>query len=466
LKTGLSISVRITLWISAIFLLGFVAFGAAMWFDLEDTLLQGREKTLSDRARRASELLQSAGDETSDRLAARYRDFVDGTPEGWLVQIYDDGGRRILPADLTRPAGDFPWPAGSASDKESRTTVAWRCRPYRVFIRPAHLRRQDVRVFVAGQLEDNRLILEHFKKGLLRGFPIVLLISGVAGYFVSRRALNPVARLIDSGHSITIGNLSRRLPVSPRGDELARLAGTWNEMLERLELSVNCITRFTTDASHELRSPLSFIRVVSESMLRVPELDGESVQAFRDILAETQVATRLLDDMLMLARSDAGHIPIEFQPVVLEAVVAEAVGRLRALADEKRQALVTRYDAEGGAATSGDASLLRRLTWILIDNAVKYTPEGGRIDVVLTSSGDRTTLEVTDSGRGIPTEALPRIFERFYRVDPARSGEEGTGLGLAIAKWIADAHGAQIRAVSTEHVGTTFHLSFPPIEAS
>ena len=463
MKRGLSISLRLTLWFSAIFLCGFAGFGGVMWFDLEHSLLQGRDKTLGNRARRLVEMLEVPGGEDARRRAHRYQEFVEATPEGRLVEVFRPDGSRLFPP-AGEPGSGFPWPSTVAADGERRATILFHDRDYRVLMRRATVGGMPAWIFVAGQLEDNRVMLQRFTEGLLRALPLLLVAAALAGYFVSRRALDPVARLIESGRSITIGNLSRRLPVSQTGDELARLAETWNGMLARLEASVSRITRFTADASHELRSPLSFIRVASESMLRQPGLDAEVAEVFREIVAEAEAATRLLDDMLVLARSDAGHIEVAFDPVELGESVVEVAGKARVLAAGKQQRLEVRDDG-GGLCVAGDAALLRRLAWILIDNAIKYTPHGGRIDVAVSRAGPRLVLEVSDSGCGIPADALPHIFERFFRVDPARNGEEGTGLGLAIAKWIVDTHAAEVSVTSTERVGTTFRVCFSPLAA-
>ena len=464
MKPGLSISLRLTLWFSAIFLCGFAGFGAVMWLDLDHSLLQGRDKTVGNRARRLVELLEAPGSEDPGHRLRRYQEFVEATPEGRMIEVFGSDGVRLLPPS-TAPGSGFPWPGIPRSGTEQRVSQNFKGRDYRVLARPAVAGGNRIWIFVAGQLEDNRLLLQRFTEGLLQAVPLLIIMAGLAGYFVSRRALDPVSRLIESGRSMTIGNLSRRLPVSQNGNELARLAEAWNGMLARLEAAVNRITRFTADASHELRSPLSFIRVAAESMLRHPQLDAESAEVFREIVAEAEAASRLLDDMLMLARSDAGHIAPAFNPVDLGAVVGDVAGKMQVLADDKQQYLETRNEGSG-LSVSGDAALLRRLTWILIDNAIKYTPNGGRIHVAVTRVGANLQLEVADSGCGIPPEALPHIFERFFRADPARNAEEGTGLGLAIAKWIVDAHAADVRVTSAEEIGTAFRVSFPLLAAS
>jgi signal transduction histidine kinase len=288
----------------------------------------------------------------------------------------------------------------------------------------------------------------------------MLLISALAGYFISRRALKPVVRITESARSITIGNLASRLPVSPNGDELAKLADTCNEMLSRLEQAVKRITQFTSDASHELRSPITFIRTTSEYALRTPGLNAEAIDAFKNILNEAEHSSRLIEDMLLLARSDAGRAQIVFEPVYMAEIVLQVATRMRVLAREKRQQLVDRV-SDIDLQLSGDPLLLRRLVWILLDNSIKYTPCDGSIEISLVRNEQYVLLTVSDNGIGIPEGSLPHIFDRFFRADISRGEQEGTGLGLAIGKWIAEAHRAVITARKLNPAGTAFEVSFP-----
>jgi signal transduction histidine kinase len=230
-------------------------------------------------------------------------------------------------------------------------------------------------------------------------------------------------------------------------------------MLSRLENSVRQMQRFTADASHELRSPISFMRTVAEVALRNPQIDTESKAAFEDILIEAAEASRLLEDMLVLARADSHQGDLRFEPVDLAELLADVHEKARPLAEAKDQRIV--IERRGSPRVSGDRASLRRLLWTLVDNAIKYTPTGGSIELSLESRGSEARVRVRDSGIGIPKEMLPRIFERFFRADPSRTQVEGSGLGLAIAKWIADTHHAAIFVESAEGRGTTFSVAFP-----
>jgi signal transduction histidine kinase len=289
-------------------------------------------------------------------------------------------------------------------------------------------------------------------------------VSTLAGYFISRRALRPIDSFIESARAISIGSISRRLPVPNSRDEMARLAETCNDMLARLDTAVGQITRFTADASHELRSPLSFIRTLAEYALRTPNLDVETEDTFREIVTETEAASRLLEDMLTLARADTSTVEVVFEPVNLVSAVRAAVGKLSSFEETQHRWSV---DIEREPLyIMGDAASLSRLAWILIDNAIKYTPTGRRIAVSLASTDSEVSLIVRDNGAGIPPTALPRIFERFFRVDPSRGQTEGVGLGLAIGKWIAESHRGCITVESEEGVGSTFTATFPRVNVT
>ena len=457
-----SISLRLTFWFSAIVLCCFLLFGAVMWCDLAYSLSKGRDRTLSRRAARFAEVLEAARDDTAERRQARLEKLADAMSEGNLIEVFDVTGKRLLPRTLSPP--DFPWPSLSVVAREEYSNLEFRGRTFRLLKSPARLNPQFV-ILVAGQLEDNRNMVARFTAGLAWATPAMLALSALGGYFLSRRLLRPVAQITAALGSITIGNLSRRLSTSNTGDELQRLAETCNKMLARLDGAVNRINRFTADASHELRSPVALIRTVAEYALRNPDIDGVSKDAFEEILAETVETARLLEDMLTLARADAGQANKAFEPVELTELVTDACARLRPLAQAKDQTVAART-GNAPAWISGDRSGLRRLVSVLLDNAIKYTPARGRIEVALTVTSLRAVLAVRDSGIGIPETLLPRIFDRFVRADPSRGEVNGTGLGLAIAKWIADMHDAPLTVRSSALEGSVFTAEFHLIAPS
>jgi heavy metal sensor kinase len=332
-------------------------------------------------------------------------------------------------------------------------------RYFRVYVHPVRVGGTPYFILVAGQLEDNRGLLARFLIALLASIPAIFSISALAGFFVSRRALRPITQLTTAVRSITAGNLSERLPLSRSRDELHRLAETCNDMLARLEDSFGRIQRFTADASHELRSPISFMRTVAEVGLGNPSVDQETREAFEEILFEADAASTLLENMLELARADSGRHEFRFERLDLSDLIEEIHTRALPLAEAKQQTLAV--DRDVCARIRGDRASLLRLIWTLLDNAIKYTPTGGHIELSVDANGGGARLEVRDTGIGIPAALLPRVFERFFRADPSRGQVEGAGLGLAIAKWIAEMHQASISVESSEGRGSVFRVVFP-----
>jgi signal transduction histidine kinase len=239
------------------------------------------------------------------------------------------------------------------------------------------------------------------------------------------------------------------------------LTETFNAMLERLESAVGQIKQFTADASHELRGPLSFVRTVAEVALRNPKIDTESREAFNDIVSEVAKSAVLLEDMLTLARADARSAEAVLEALDVAAVLRNAYERALQIATERGLSLTSRIPADEPAWAIADELTLRRLFWILLDNAIKYTPAPGKIAVSLSLVNTDLLIEVSDTGMGIPAADLPFIFNRFYRADPSRGQTEGSGLGLAIAKWIADLHGGVLSVFSEIDKGTKVQLKLP-----
>jgi len=273
-----------------------------------------------------------------------------------------------------------------------------------------------------------------------------------------------VDQITAATRSISVSNLSDRLPVPETRDELQRLSETCNEMLTRLESAVNEIKRFTGDASHELRNPVSFVQTTAELALRNRQIDAASQRAFEEIVAECRKSSRLLKDMLTLARADAGNSRLAFEPVDLVEVVKMVCHKARSLTDERGHTLTVDLEDGCHAIVWGDYASLNRLLWILLDNAAKYTPAPGTVKVTLAAAGGQVTVTVEDTGIGISATDLPRIFGRFYRADLSRSQVEGFGLGLSIATWIANVHQASLSADSKENVGSVFKIVFPLLD--
>jgi heavy metal sensor kinase len=454
-----SISLRLTFWFGCIFFAGWMLFGAAMWFNLKHTLTKERYTTLSRRMERLQSLLEGSQKESADDRAQDFHDFAHATGNG-LAEIYRADGTRAYPSPSAAAAA-FPWPSVPHEPGEQFVHVQAEDTPYWVLVRPFALGPERLYLFAAAPEAGNLVVLEQFLKGLLASAPLLLLISSVGGYWLSRRALKPVDRITATARAISIRNLSERVPETQTGDELQRLVETCNAMLARLESAVGQIKQFTADASHELRGPLSFVRTVAEVALRNPHADAQSRQSFEEIVAETAKAAALLEEMLTLARADAGGNDAVLEPQNLGDVIQAACEIARPIATERSLTLSVSLGDEKPVLVLGDFPALRRLLWILLDNALKFTEPHGEIEVAMQETGGQVTVVVRDNGAGIPQEALPHIFDRFYRADPSRSDAEGAGLGLAIAKWIADLHHADLSVASQVQQGTVVRLAIP-----
>jgi len=303
--------------------------------------------------------------------------------------------------------------------------------------------------------------LDHFRLMEKEILPLLVFLASLSGYWLSGRSLAPVNRIIETAGLIGAQNLSSRLEVPRARDELRRLTETLNAMLARIEASFKRITQFTADASHDLRTPVAVIRATAEITLRKPRTQEEYRRALSTILETSVDTSELLENLLTLARADAGAAGMEMRPLDLSAHVQKARERAALLGLEKALDVTATTPPEP-VWVKADAIAVDRLLLILVDNAVKYSPSGGWCEIALSQSDNHAQITVRDSGAGIPEIELNNIFDRFYRVDRARSRNTGgAGLGLAIARWIAEMHGGTIAAESTVGAGSAFHVQIP-----
>jgi heavy metal sensor kinase len=294
---------------------------------------------------------------------------------------------------------------------------------------------------------------------LLYALPAALVVSGILGWFIARRSLKPVDDITRSARTITASNLELRLPRSQNNDEIARLIDTLNDMIARLEQSFAQVRQFTSDASHELKTPLAILMGELGVALRRPMSAEEYQATLASCLEEVERLTNVVQGLLELSRAETGQVTIERKPVRLSTLVADVCDDVLLMAEGKHVALTTDIDPD--VTITGDRVRLHQAILNIVENAVKYTLEGGSVRVELLAIDGSARLLVSDTGIGIGAEDLPHIYDRFYRVDKARSKDiQGTGLGLAIVKWILDAHQASIDVVSSEGAGTTFKITF------
>ena len=313
---------------------------------------------------------------------------------------------------------------------------------------------EEFTVVLMAPLADVEANLARVRTVLITALPVSLVLAGAIGYWLSRKALAPIERLRGQTDKITAERLDRRLPIDNPDDELGRLAQTINQMISRLERSFAEIRRFTADASHELRTPLAVLRIEVEVAMGKSLDENAQRNLLASVLEECQRLTSLTDQLLTLSRDDAGMTQYASEGIDLSSLVAAVVETMTPLAEAKQQTLTFR--GSENACITGDAGRLRQVFYNLLDNAVKFTPHQGRIEVSVVGCDNTINVAVRDTGIGIPSEHLPRVFDRFYRVDKARSRDEGgTGLGLSIVQTIVVAHGGTVEISSEPDHGTT-----------
>ena len=311
--------------------------------------------------------------------------------------------------------------------------------------------------------------LQQARKRLLLVFgiaiPLALLLSSFGGLVLANQALRPVDRITKAAEQIAAGDLSERVPVSQKMDELGRLASTFNYMISRLQAAFERQKQFTSDASHELRTPLAVMRGELEIALRRERSPEEYQRTLGSNLEEIIRLSRLVEDLLMLARADAGRVELRCEPVNLSALCQNTTEYISPLAEQREQTLAYQPIRET-ITINADQQRIKQLLLNLLDNAIKYTEHGGTITLSLTTENQHAVLAVADTGRGIPAEDVPHVFERFFRRSAKTSDRSasGSGLGLSIVKWIVDAHGGSIDVQSKVGAGTTFTVRLPLAE--
>ena len=336
-----------------------------------------------------------------------------------------------------------------------------RGQPVRMLTARVLVAEQPYTVDVAWPVGEFQEAINEFRWTALLIIPCGIIAAAIGGYWISRRALAPVDHIASAARAITAQQLGRRLDVPATGDELQRLSETLNDMLARLETAFAETTRFTADASHELRTPVALIRTTAEVALRRPRSAEEYRQALEGILQESERTSALVQDLLTLTRADSGVDGWSPSRVDLRALVGELREKLLTFCEGR--GLTLRLDVPDlPVFVDGEQAALGRLVVILVDNAAKYMPAPGEVRVTLRTVDGMVEIEVADTGIGISAEDLPRVFERFYRADKARSRESGgAGLGLSIARWIVERHGGRITIESEAGKGCHARVQLP-----
>jgi len=456
-----SIGLRLAAWYFLVLAAGLAAFSVFAWFAMRASLYNATDDELRDRVRGVESFMrQQISSLSIPEIRDEFREHSVLGPGGDLFQVCDSAGQwlyRSVPLENANIPIQLPAKLQNADFRNIRISEHW----LRFYSQTVVVNGSSYTVQVASLMNEGLEALDRFRVLLILATPLLLITASAGGYWLSTRALSPVDRISTAARRIGIENLTERLEVPETGDELQRLSETLNEMFSGLEASVRRIKQFTADASHELRAPLSLIRTTAEVAVQRDRPAGDYREALEEILQESERTSHLLDSLMLLARADAGKETLQYEPADLCAITREAAEQGEKLARAHR--LTFELQQPGGAVQiAADRDALRRVLLIFIDNAIRYTPEGGTVTIRVGPVAGRAVASVKDTGIGIDPDDLPHVFDRFWRADKARSREHGgAGLGLAIAKWTVEAHGGSIEVTSQPGYGTQFSIRLP-----
>lgn len=460
-----SVRVRLTLWYGTALGLILIVFAFVLYGVMARGLKDQVDRSLEEAAAVAVRALEQRGVGPFlpfDDLAAEFPElavldkfFQIFSPAGKITIQSPNVGRRDIPLSRT---------ALEAALNGQATLESARFRgesPIRLLSVPIRRGGTLVNIVQVGtSLQAVKESLHRLLVILLVTIPVALALALAGGWLLAGRALRPVDTITLAAQRIAAGDLTQRLAVPPSSDEIGRLVATFNDMIARLDASFKEVRRFSADASHELRTPLTVLKGETELALRRPRPAEDYRLVLESSLEEIDRMTRIVDELLFLSRADLGQVAIETLPVRLDALVEDIQQQATVLGQEQGVEIVVRTVEP--ATVTGDELRLRELLLNLVDNAVKYSRPGGKVELTSLREGDTARVSVADHGIGIPSEALPRIFDRFYRADGARAhAPQGTGLGLSICKWIAEAHHGRIEVQSAIGQGSRFTVVLP-----
>ena len=459
-----SLSFRLTAWHAGLLVVLGLAFGAYSYWRLDHYLSLYWTELLSHRAERIATALLTNIKRTGDHyvrseIEARYAPEANDR----FVRVTRDHGSDVFisgdPNDHSFSPLEVPLPAKFDSSVNTRIERAGRT-DLLIATVPFVTGGEKYRIEVGAAAVPIQKVLRRFLVTLLIGLPVVVAAAIWGGFLVIKWALAPVQKITSTAQKITMHDLNKRLPVVETGDEIANLSKTLNQMISRLDESFQSVKRFTADASHELRTPLTILREELETLLLDESLSTNVRETVFSLIEEVERLSKIVQCLLTLSRLDAGRTQTERVKVNLADLVAATADQMCPMADEKKITLTSIAREE--VAVKGDHVGLKQVIVNLLDNAIKYTPEGGRITVGVSASEEKARLEVSDTGPGIPDSDLPRVFERFFRADPIRLGAiDGIGLGLSIVQSICTAHGGLVTAENHSDGGCRITVQLP-----
>ena len=461
-----SISFRLVAWYAGLLAGIFLLLGALLYLDLRHFLENDLRESQARRARQIAQTLLVHVKQTGEVYVARQvADWYDPDVNDRFIRITRADGTLVYvskaPKDGSFDPAEVPlFPVSSKTEFYNKLKLSGGNTLLIAALNFKSSGNPDYLVEFGALLDPVESMLNHLFLQLALGLPLAVVIIAGGGYLLVRRALTPVEQITRAAERITQYNLSERLPVSSTGDELERLSVSLNRMITRLDDAFQNSKRFVADASHDLRTPLTILRGELESFAEDARLDSELCDRAGSMLEEVVHLGKIVEQLFTLSRLDAGEAQTEWTRFDLSELAKTTAEQMSLLAEDKGVSISC--DASQPMTVEGNHVRLKQVVVNLLDNAIKYTPEKGAIQLRVLAVNGHAVLEVKDNGIGIPPDALPHIFERFYRVDQARSADsESAGLGLSIVKSICTAHGAEVEAQSVVGSGSCFRVKLP-----
>jgi heavy metal sensor kinase len=461
-----SLKFQLIVWYASLLAGGFILLGAAAYVALERYLVGALKES---QLRRARQIAQLAREESKNSLLSNVGSEIEARYAPGLndrfVRVSRENGEVLYlsstPASLTFSPSTLPPPVWPSRPETVRRASLGNRREMLLTSHTLTLEGGARYLIETGALLDEvQQDLRQWLILLIAGLPVVAAIAVGGGYFLIKRALTPVDQIAATAERIGSHNLSQRLPVANTGDELERLSITLNHMIQRLEQAFQHSRRFMADASHELRTPLTVLRGELEAFVAEPGLAPDMRERVGSALEELERLVNIVEGLFAISRLDAGEAQAESVKFDLGRLASSTTDQMSLLGEDKKIQITC--TAANDVWVEGDRARMKQVVVNLLDNAIKYTPQGGAVDLNVLTRDGKAILEVTDNGIGIPKDSLPRVFERFYRVDEARSRElGGAGLGLSIVKSICTAHHGQVEATSSPGHGSIFRIELP-----
>jgi heavy metal sensor kinase len=457
-----SVRTRLTLWYATVLALALIAFAVLVYYAAASISYARQDESLQSTAETVASAYVQELEEEQSVAKANEVVLAEMVFPNRYVEVVDAGGRVV--AWSSNLAGhQLTIPAPALNEGRTRGSSFLVLNDLRVAVVPLSpdRTRQLGFAIVAEPLSVIEEGLRRLRLYFLGGAPLILVLASLGGYFLARKSLSPIALMNQQTQRITAENLSAQLDVANPRDEVGRLGVTINALLARLDAAFQEQKRFIADASHELRTPLAVLRGETEVALGRERTSAEYKESLALIKDEAERLSRIVENLFMLARQPVDAPSVLAEPVRLDELIADCVRAAQVLATQKGLELGI-LSPLPKVSIKGDDEMLNRMILNLLDNAVKYTPAGGKISIGLGSQNGAARIIVSDTGIGIPLADQPRIFDRFYRVDKTRSRAlGGAGLGLSIARWIVEGHGGSLSVESAPGRGSTFTVELP-----